>query len=323
MRLLYILLLTSSVAVTATWFQRHNLVIETENYRLFTPSQLPGGHRPLVVLLHGCLQSPADFAQGTGFEHLADSESFFLLLPSQKSSGEGSMQNPLGCWNWFSPENQNRGSGETERIIQLVEEVSRKHPIDLKNIFVAGISAGASQAAILLSCYPEIFRAGSLHAGLPFGSAENAFEASQVMRSGTSRPLQELAQRGFECGNRGLMTTPVMIWQGTADSVVHPVNADHMQEYFALLNDLRDDGIQNRTWTNRVLETEKREYEAGQYGWKFECFHKSSGKCQQSITQVYGMGHAWSGGRAQWPFHDPRGPSATRKTWDFFRTQLR
>jgi poly(3-hydroxybutyrate) depolymerase len=64
---------------------------------------VPRGHArwgfakvPLIVLLHGCKQTPEDIATGTRIAALADELGCLVLLPRQR---EGA--NPYGCWNWF------------------------------------------------------------------------------------------------------------------------------------------------------------------------------------------------------------------------------
>ena len=35
------------------------------------------------------------------------------------------------------------------------------------------------------------------------------------------------------------------------------------------------------------------------------------------LTEIEGLGHAWSGGLGSQPFSDPRGPDATAMIWAF------
>ena len=44
-------------------------------YRLFIPSRYQGQPLPLVVMLHGCTQSPEDFAAGTRMNFIAEEQS--------------------------------------------------------------------------------------------------------------------------------------------------------------------------------------------------------------------------------------------------------
>jgi poly(3-hydroxybutyrate) depolymerase len=66
---------------------------------------------PLVVVLHGCTQTAADYDHGSGWSELAERFGFAVLFPEQQRAN-----NPNLCFNWFSPEDARRGSGEVESI---------------------------------------------------------------------------------------------------------------------------------------------------------------------------------------------------------------
>jgi hypothetical protein len=76
-------------------------------YKLFIPSRHQGQPLPLVVMLHGCTQSPDDFAAGTRMNFLAQERNCFVVYPEQPSEA-----NQAKCWNWFRTGDQRRGGGD-------------------------------------------------------------------------------------------------------------------------------------------------------------------------------------------------------------------
>ncbi len=62
-------------------------------------------------MLHGCTQSPDDFAAGTRMNFLAEEQNCFVVYPEQPSGA-----NQAKCWNWFRTGDQQRDGGEPSLI---------------------------------------------------------------------------------------------------------------------------------------------------------------------------------------------------------------
>ena len=130
----------------------------------------------LVVALHGCTQTAADYDLGSGWSELAYRQGFAMLFPEQRRTN-----NPNNCFNWFLPSDTQRGAGEALSIRQMIDQMVEEQGIDRSRIFIVGLSAGGAMAAAMLAAYPEVFAGGAVIAGLPYGGAVNVQEALQTM----------------------------------------------------------------------------------------------------------------------------------------------
>jgi hypothetical protein len=95
----------------------------------YVPDGLPA-NAPLVVVLHGCTQSAGSYNKGAGWSTLADRHGFALLLPQQQWNN-----NPLRCFNWFKPEDNERERGEPLSITQMVDRMAIDHGIDRRRVY--------------------------------------------------------------------------------------------------------------------------------------------------------------------------------------------
>lgn len=178
----------------------------------------------LVVVLHGCGQTAAGYDHGAGWSSLADRYGFALLMPQQQPSN-----NQNTCFNWFLPEDTQRGRGEAASIKQMIDTMTRETGVDPSRVFVTGLSAGGAMTSVMLACYPDVFAAGAIVAGLPFGSASNLQQALQSMYQSPPRLPREWGDAVRAAGPRVDVTWPrVSVWHGAADKTVIPSNAREM-----------------------------------------------------------------------------------------------
>ena len=223
----------------------------------FVPTQLQKP-RALVVVLHGCGQTAAGYDLGAGWSTLARHYGFALLMPEQQRSN-----NANTCFNWFNSEDIARDSGEARSIREMVAHMAEAHRIDPRRVFVTGLSAGGAMTSVMLATYPEVFAAGAVIAGLPFGIASNLREALDGMFHSPERPAQELGDLVRNAsGHRG--PWPKMsVWHGSADRTVNPGNANEIVKQWLDLHDLpavpmaetNVDGYPRQAWWNKDGET--------------------------------------------------------------------
>jgi poly(hydroxyalkanoate) depolymerase family esterase len=220
--------------------------------RTYLPAA-PRDNAPLVVVLHGCTQTAAEYDYGSGWSRLADQQGVVLLFPEQTRAN-----NPNLCFNWFANEDTRRDSGEALSIRQMIEALVANHSIDRRRVFITGLSAGGAMALAMLATYPDVFAGGAILAGLPYGCASNVPEAFDRMRGhgGPSEPtLQSLIRAASAHGGAW---PSLSLWHGTADHTVDPGNME------AIIGQWRDvlqvaqaptytavvKGFPRRVWTN-------------------------------------------------------------------------
>jgi poly(hydroxyalkanoate) depolymerase family esterase len=210
------------------------------NLRLYyhLPNQAepsPSLHVPLVVVLHGCGQTAAGYDHGAGWSTLADRYGFALLMPEQQRAN-----NPNGCFNWFQPEDTQRGQGEVASIHQMIETMIREKGIDRRRVFVTGLSAGGAMTSAMLACYPEVFAAGAIVAGLPYGAAGNMQQALQSMfqcPSHSPRQWGDMVRAAAPPQHLGPWPR-ISVWHGSDDKTVVPANAREIVKQWTSLHGL-------------------------------------------------------------------------------------
>ncbi|HST36706.1 MAG TPA: PHB depolymerase family esterase, partial [Allosphingosinicella sp.] len=219
---------------------------------LYLPKQLQPG-APLVVVLHGCTQNAAVYDHGSGWSQLADRHGFALLFPEQQRANNMNL-----CFNWYQPEDARRGGGEAESIRAMIGRMVDLHGIDPRRVYVTGLSAGGAMASVMLAAYPEVFSAGAIIAGLPFGAAENLGEALGAMSAPGQASDAALGKAVRAASSHRGPWPRVSVWHGEADRLVVPENGQAIVRQWRDLHELpvrpnrveTVDGYPHRVWTD-------------------------------------------------------------------------
>lgn len=280
----------------------------TRSYKLYVPASKPQGPCALVVMLHGCTQSAADFAAGTRMNRLADEHGFLVVYPEQAAHANASK-----CWNWFKPQDQLRGAGEPSLIAGIVLDVARRQGADPRRIFVAGLSAGAAMAVVLGETYPELFAAVGVHSGLPYGSAHDMPSALAAMKGGRSGLPGLKTAPGAARGPRrkAVQAVPVIVFHGDRDHTVQPTNAEQIVEQARQAHGADSDDTALRVETESGVAAGGRRFTRA---WHTD----AEGRVRIENWTLHGAGHAWSGGHASGSYTDSTGPDASAEMLRFF-----
>ncbi|KQY90780.1 phospholipase [Pelomonas sp. Root1444] len=263
-------------------------------YWLFRPVGVRFGEKlPLMVMLHGCHQDAKSFAASTRMNAVAARERFLVLYPEQPR-----LANAQGCWNWFETQS-GRAYGEAAWIMRAIEQVSVLYAADRDRTAVAGLSAGASMAALLATRYPQRFKALVMHSGVPPGTAHSTVSAMGAMQGRRVPPVVAEPAEAWP---------PLMVIHGEADGVVSARNAGAAAQMWSQAAGAREGAPQAMQRGNRYPMTVTQ--------------FKRSRDVVATLVQVGRLGHAWSGGAARQRFSDANGPDASRMVWRFAEKQF-
>lgn len=268
-------------------------------YRLFLPpGPRAGTPMPLLLMLHGCDQDAASFAASTRMHQIAAREGFAVLFPEQDR-----LANVNGCWNWFATRN-GQAQAEVSLLMQMVAQACTLYGADRARVAIAGLSAGASMAALVATRHPGRFQAVAMHSGVPPGAARSGMGALAAMSGHAPR-----RPRPNEALPAATPWPALLVLHGSDDRVVH----------------LRNAHLAVQAWSE-AAGAQAQAPRAVQRGSRHPMQvtdHVAAGRNVARLVEIASLGHAWSGGVASQAYGDPRGPDASRLLWAFVREQLR
>ncbi len=274
-------------------FDRHvfSCAAGTRDYRLYEPASAGARPKGLVVMLHGCRQTPEDFALGTRMNAAAETMGLLVAYPHQPRSA-----NANGCWNWYRLADQVRHGGEPAILAGIVREIMERWNLGREQVFVAGLSAGGAMTAILTRTHPELFGAACIHSGVAPGHADD-------LRSGLAAMRGRFREAPAGPRTASAETVPLLVFQGDADRIVHPSNADRLlaelvpESGGATRVEARAGGGSTATVTTRT---------------------DAEGRVIGRVWHVADGGHAWFGGDPAGSYAVATGPDATGEMLRFF-----
>jgi len=269
-------------------------------FRLYRPPGVKVGERlPMMVMLHGCGQDANSFASSTRMNRIAMRERFLVLYPEQDR-----FANAQGCWNWFDTDN-GRAYGEAALIMQAIDQVCLLHPVDKARVAIAGLSAGAGLAALLVTRHPGRFKAVVMHSGVAPGMAHSSLSALGAMQGHRATLPPDATPRTADAAH----WPPLLVIHGNADAVVSPRNSQAAAQLWAS--------------AAGAHAGPPRKVQRGQRHPMSVTDFKRQGVTVATLVAVDRLAHAWSGGAAGKPFSDAQGPDASRMAWAFAAKQFR
>ena len=259
--------------------RRHEGPHGTRDYRLYRPSPEHGPVRGVILMLHGCTQTPEDFALGTRMNLTPSGTGSIVAYPEQTRAHNASA---------------------------LLELVPPRRPVSRGRRGGAARRSGGSVARTMTcppgrSLPPGCRRAGrwrpSLRRHIPRSSPRSAsIPASRRDRPTTScRPSARCAATPHPSAEP--LNAPAIIFHGSADRTVAPVNAGRLAGPL-------EEAVQ------RTGEAAGRRYDVLRA--------QDRGGHPIEVWRIDGAGHAWSGGCAGGQLHRPQGTGRIGRDGAFF-----
>ncbi|MEV5581150.1 PHB depolymerase family esterase [Streptomyces parvus] len=243
------------------------------NMYVYRPATLPA-NAPVVVALHGCTQSAQVYSDNSGLNTFADRHGFLVVYAETTT-----VNNANKCFNWFQPGDTRRGGGEAASIRQMVAHAATAYGTDTGRAQVTGLSAGGAMTSVMLAAYPDVFAAGAVVAGIPYGCGTDVVSAFGCMSPGVDRTPAAWARavRDAHPGFAGPWPR-VAIWHGDNDPTVAPRNADELRDQWTAVHGLGQ--TPDRTSTIGPNSTRRSEFLAA-----------DGGASVVEVNRVPGIGH--------------------------------
>lgn len=296
------------------WLAMSPWVWPTREYLLYIPQGYSRWkRRPLVVVLHGCRQTPEDFATGTRIALQADRHGWLVLLPRQTVKC-----NPWSCWNWFDKRTI-AGGGEAAIVAAQVRSVRRKFRAHPRRIFAAGMSAGGALAAVLGVQHSDVFAGVFAHSGLACGAAAGPLSALDVMARGADGPYADIAVAA-RARNAGRIV-PLLAIYGERDEVVAEINTEQLMRQYLLLNGRLDVAAGSAAAVPPPDEQTSLERNGRRLASISD--YRVGNRNVARLVRVPELGHAWSGGDASLPYNDANPPDASALLAEFIVGEIR
>lgn len=276
--------------------------VGTRAYKLYVPSGCRTQAPRLVVMLHGCTQSPDDFSAGTRMNLLAEEHACLVLYPAQVRTA-----NAQRCWNWFKDADQQRDAGEPSIIAGLTREILGTYGVDPLRVYVAGLSSGGAMAAVMGATYPDLYAAVGVHSGLAYGAASDLPSALTAMKGRANTQTIQF-RRTSKCPE--IQSPRMIVFHGDEDTVVHPRNGEQLILQGA-------EGYSAASGSKPRVSRHAGQIPGGR-AYTRDVYRTNAGQLFQEHWIVHGAGHAWSGGSSDGSHTDPKGPDAAREMLRFF-----
>lgn len=252
--------------------------------KIYTPDTKSASGRILYVNLHGCAQKTTDL-QKSNWDGVAEKYNAVVVLPTAA--------NPtlIGCYNYGNP---SMNQADVDSIVKGTKAfiADAKYGIDPNQVYMTGISAGATFAATIACSYPDLYAGAGIAAGPTIKSNQQNAMAGETPNVDTAVNYC----KGLAAGKESYYATQLYAQTYGADPAAGDgvigkgfIEPNHkvQQKLYGLTgaasykNDLRAS-----TPTAGHTSTNEAEY----------YINDNNSNKRISLIVITGMGHAWPGG---------------------------
>lgn len=170
---------------------------------------------PLILALHYCTGTAQAYFQGTTYAQLADQYGYLVLYGNAPTAG--------GCWDVATNATlTHNAGGDSLGLASAVRYAIANYGVDASKVFVTGTSSGAMMTEVMAGAYPDLFNAGAIFSGEPYGcfagpSAWNS-QCSTGQLTKTAQQWGDQVRSGYP-GYTGARPR-LQNWHGTADTTL-------------------------------------------------------------------------------------------------------
>ena len=261
-------------ALTSTLQQVTNFGNNPSGLQMFEYTPTTVAARPaILVVLHFCTGSGPTMFNNTRYAALADQFGFVVVYPSAPRSGQ--------CFDVSTQQSLTRGGpSDPTGIVSMVRSGLQRHNGDPNRVFATGLSSGAMMTNVLLAEYPDVFKAGSAYAGVPytcFATTDGSLWNNNCANGQITKTAQQWgdAVRNAFPGFTG-QRPRMQLWHGTADATLNFVNF----------------GEEIKQWTNaNGLSQTPSTTDSPQSGWTHTTYRNAAGAVLVEATSEQGVSH--------------------------------
>ncbi|WP_226667314.1 alpha/beta hydrolase family esterase [Microbulbifer aggregans] len=261
---------------------------------IYTPdsrSSIGDGYA-LMILLHGCVQ-PIDNYLGANLEAAAEELGMVIAVPDAEHKAG------YNCWAYWE-DKRDRAHGDYQLLVQLAQTLAAEpaRDIDPAQVYIAGLSSGATFAHTTACLAPDVFAGAAASAGPSIGT-------SPAGALGNCE-IADVAQRcaDYSGDYREHLNTQIFaVAHGSKDNVVDACYLEQNATGMANLYGVRRlQGTEILREGNAIAELTQ--WQDGRVG----------------MLTLEGVGHSWSGGSgASGQYIDANGVNLARQLGRFFQ----